>query len=203
MRLRSSLLLPLLAAAPPAHAQVPAATGGWHLGVGVDALRFGHVAVSDAEPGAAAEIRPSNRAALGLGIGRTSGAWELALEGGWAQGEIEIGNDVLTVRDLTSDVTRYRLALAVGRRLATLGAGHLVGVLAPSVDLWTVTGDTRIRGGAETRVLLRVPLGGVELENRIGLGLSGSPIEAADLGDVAEERGLWTFLVGMGVRAGL
>jgi hypothetical protein len=35
------------------------------------------------------------------------------------------------------------------------------------------------------------------------VGLSGSPIEAADLGDVAEERGLWTFLIGLGLRTGL
>jgi hypothetical protein len=203
MPLRFSLLLSLLAAAPPAGAQTPAATNGWHLGAGADALRFGHVAVSDAEPGAAAEVRPSNRAALRLDISRTSGPWDLSLEAAWAEGEIEIGNDVLSVRDLTADVTRYRLSIAVARRLAALGAGRLDWVLAPTIDLWTVTGDTRPRAGAEGRVLLRVPLGGVELENRLGVGLSGSPIEAADLGDVAEERGLWTFLIGMGLRTGL
>ncbi len=76
--------------------------------------------------------------------------------------------------------------------------------LAPTVDLWSVAGEDRVRGGAEFRVLLLVPLGGLSLENRIGLGFSGSPIEGAvDLGDVAEERGLWTFLVGLGLRAGL
>jgi hypothetical protein len=74
--------------------------------VGVDALRFGHVAVSDAEPGAAAEVRPSNRTALRIGVGRVWGPWDLSLEAGWAGGDIEIGNDVLAVRDLTADVTR-------------------------------------------------------------------------------------------------
>ena len=44
---------------------------------------------------------------------------------------------------------------------------------------------------------VRVPLGGVELENRIGFGLSGNPIEASDLGDVADLRGLRTLLMGI------
>jgi hypothetical protein len=203
MRLHFSLLIALLAAAPPSAAQTPAVQDGWHLGGGVDALRFGHVAVSDAVPGAAAEVRPSGRAALRLAVGRTAGLWDVSLEAGWAEGQIEIGNDILSVRDLTSEVTRYRLGLAVGRRLAALGTGWLGFELAPTVDLWSVAGESRVRGGAEGRVLLRVPLGAVDLENRIGVGLSGSPIEASDLGPVAEERGLWTFLIGLGLRTGL
>ena len=203
MRLRFSLLLSLLAAAPPTAAQAPTVHDGWHLGGGVDELRFGQVAVSDAEPGAAAEVRPSSRAALRLTVGRTAGSWDLSFEAGWAEGEIEIGNDVLSVRDLTSEVTRYRLSLGVTRRLTVLSANRLGVELTPTVDLWSVVGDTRARAGAEGRILLLVPLGAVDLENRIGIGYSGSPIEASDLGDVAEERGLWTLLVGMGVRTGL
>jgi hypothetical protein len=204
MRLRFSLLIPLLAAAPPTAAQAPAMHDGWHLGGGVDALRFGHVAVSDAEPGAAAKVRPSARTALHLEIGRMTGPWDVSLEANWAGGHIEVGNDALSVRDLTSDVTRYRLSLAVGHRLRELGANRLGLELAPTVDLWSVAGEDRVRGGAEVRALLLVPLGAIDLENRIGLGFSGSPIEGAvDLGDVAEERGLWTFLVGLGLRAGL
>ncbi|HEY7505107.1 MAG TPA: hypothetical protein VH700_13475 [Gemmatimonadales bacterium] len=203
MRLCFSLLISLLAAAPPTAAQTLAEEDGWHLGGGVDALRFGHVAVSDGQPGAGARVRPSSRAGLRLGVGRTAGPWDLAAEAGWAEGEIEIGNDVLSVRDLTSDVTRYRLSLAVGHRLATVGTGRLVVELAPTMDLWSVTGDGRPRAGAEGRLVLRLPLGALELENRIGAGLSGSPIEASDIGQVAEERGLWTFLFGVGLRTGL
>ncbi len=203
MRLSSSLLLSLLAAAPPSAAQAPPAQDGWHLGGGVDALRFGHVAVSEAEPGLAAEVRPSSRAALRLVVGRKTGLWDVSLEAGWAEGNIQAGNDVVSVQDLTSDVTRYRLALAVGRELGTLGTGRLGAELAPAADLWSVTGESRVRAGVEGRVVLLVPLGGVSLENRIGVGFSGSPIEASDLGQVAEERGLWTLLVGLGLRTGL
>ena len=203
MRLYFSLLIPLLAATPPTAAQTPAVEDGWHLGGGVDALRFGQVAVSDAEPGAAAKVRPSGRGGLRLGVGRTAGLWDVSLEVGWAEGEIEIGNDVLSVRDLTADVTRYRLSLAVGHRITTIETGRLGFELAPTLDLWSVTGESRPRAGAEGRLVLRLPLGAVDLENRIGVGLSGSPIEASDLGQVAEERGLWTLLVGLGLRTGL
>jgi hypothetical protein len=200
VRLSFSLLIALLAAAPPTVAQNPAVHDGWYLGGGVDALRFGHVAVSEAEPGLAAEVRPSGRAALRLAVGRAMGAWAVSLESGWAGGNIEIGNDVVSVRDLTSDVSRYRLALPVGRRLTAVGTGRLDFELVPTADVWSVTGDTRVRAGAEGRILLLVPLGAVSLENRIGVGYSGSPIEASDLGRTAEERGLWTFLVGIGLR---
>jgi hypothetical protein len=131
------------------------------------------------------------------------GPWAVSLEAGWAGGNIEIGNDVVSVRDLTSHVSRYRLALPVGRRFTAVGTGRLGFELAPTADVWSVTGDTRARAGAEGRVLLLVPLGGVSLENRIGVGYSASPIEASDLGQVAEQRGLWTFLIGLGLRTGL
>jgi hypothetical protein len=203
MRLSFALLLALLAAPPPTAAQTPAVHDGWYLGGGVDALRFGHVAVSEAEPELAAEVRPSGRAALRLAVCRMVGAWAVSLEAGWAGGNVEIGNDVVSVQDLTSNVTRYRLALSVGRRLTAVGTGRLDLELAPTADVWSVTGEARARAGAEGRFLLLVPLGAVSLENRIGVGYSGSPIEASDLGQVAEERGLWTLLIGVGLRTGL
>lgn len=203
MRLRPSLLIALLAATPPLAAQTPAARSGWHLGGGVDALHFGPVAVGLAQAGVAAELRPSGRAAARIVVGRAAGLWNLSVEAGWADGHIEAGNDLLSVHDLTSDVSRYRLSPSVGRRLTATGVGALSVELAPTLDLWSVDGESRVRAGAEARLVLRVPLGSVELENRIGFGLSGSPVEAADVGQVADERGLRTLLIGLGLRAGL
>lgn len=195
-----SFLLSLLAATPPTAAQAPADDTGWHLGGGVEALRFGHVAVSEAVPGAAAEVRPSGRPAVYLSVGRRFGSWGLDLEAGWAGGHIEAGNDVLSIQDRTSDVTRYRVAVSIARRVAEAGNGVIALALAPTLDVWAVGGDTRVRAGAEGRLVLSVPLGAVELENRIGIGFSGNPIEAADLGEVADLRGLRTVLVGVGLR---
>jgi hypothetical protein len=200
MRLHTSLLLSLLAAAPPIAAQMPADNTGWHLGGGVEAVRFGHVAVSAAAPGVAAEIRPSGRPALHISVGRRYGSWGLELEIGWAGGHIEAGNDALVIQDRTSDVSRYRLAIGITRRVASAGSGVIAVALAPTLDLWVVDGESRVRAGAEGRLVLRVPLGAVELENRIGLGLSGNPIEASDIGEVSDLRGLRTVLVGVGLR---
>ena len=200
MRLHSSFLLSLLAAAPPTAAQMPADDTGWHLGGGVEAVRFGHVATSEAAPGVAAEVRPSGRPAFHLSVGRQYGAWGLDLEAGWAGGHIEAGNDAISIQDRTSSVSRYRLAVGITRRLAAAGSGAIAIALAPTLDLWAVDGDSRVRAGTEVRLVLRVPLGPVELENRIGVGLSGNPIEAADIGEVSDLRGLRTVLVGVGLR---
>ena len=202
MRLHPSLLLSLLAAAPPIAAQMPADDTGWHLGGGVEAVRFGHVAVSKAAPGVAAEVRPSGRPAVHLSVGRKYGPWGLDLEAGWAGGHIEAGNDALFIQDRTSDVSRYRLAVGIARRVASAGSGVIAVALAPTLDLWAVDGDGRLCAGAEGRLVLRVPLGAVELENRLGLGLSGNPIEATDIGEVSDLRGLRTVLVGVGLRFG-
>jgi hypothetical protein len=200
MRLHPSFLFSLLTAAPPIAAQRPADGTGWHLGGGVEAVRFGHVAVSDAAPGVAAEVRPSGRPAVHLSVGRKYGAWGLELEAGWAGGHIEAGNDAVSLQDRTSDVSRYRVTIGIARRVAAAGSGALAVALAPTLDLWVVNGDSRVRAGAEGRLMLRVPLGAVELENRIGVGFSGNPIEAADIGEVSDLRGLRTVLVGVGLR---
>jgi hypothetical protein len=205
MRLSFPLPLPLalLAAAPPTAAQTPAVHDRWHLGAGADALRFGHVVVSRAEPGAAAELRPSSRLAFHLGVRRSVGPWGVFGEAGLAAGHIEARNEVIAISDLTADVSRYRLALGVSRRVIAVGTGELGAELAPTLDLWSVDGESRVRAGAEGRLVLRVPFGAWEVENRLGIGLSGSPIEAADVGDVAEERDLRTVMIGVGLRTGL
>jgi hypothetical protein len=200
MRLHPVVLVSFLAAAPPIAAQMPADDTRWHLGGGVEAVRFGHVAVSEAAPGVAAEVRPSSRPAVHLSVGRKYGAWGLDLEAGWAGGHIEAGNDALSIQDRTSDVTRYRLAIGIARRIAASGSGVLAIALAPTLDLWAVDGDSRVRAGAEARLVLHVPLGAVELENRIGVGLSGNPIEATDIGEVSDLRGLRTVFLGLGLR---
>jgi hypothetical protein len=200
MRLHHSILLSLLMAARPTAAQSPTATFGWHLGGGIEAVRFGHVAVSQAVPGVPAEVRPTPRPALHLSVGRAVGAWRVDLETGWAGGYLEAGNDVLSVQDKGAQVSRYRLGLGVARRIATTGSGAIELALVPTLDLWSVDGDGRVRAGAEGRMVVRVPLGAVELENRLSAGLSGNPIQAEDLGDVSDLRGLRALSVGIGLR---
>ncbi len=148
----------------------------------------------------AAEVRPSGRPAIHLSVGREYRSWRLDLEAGWAGGHIEAGNDALSIQDRTSDVSRYRLAIGIARRIASAGNGTIGVALAPTLDLWAVDGDSRVRAGAEGRLVLRVPLGSVELENRIGVGFSGNPIDATDIGAVSDLRGLRTLFMGVGLR---
>jgi len=203
MRLHRSVLFSLLAAAPPIAAQTPAGHPGWYLGGGAEAIRFAHVAVSQAAPGVAAEIRPSARPGVYVAVGRAVGPWGLELEAGWAGGHIEVGNDVVSVQDRQSDVSRYRLAIGIARRIAAAGSGVVEVALAPTLDLWSLEGDGRLRAGAEVRLAVRVPLGTVELENRLSAGLSGNPIEEEVIGEVSDLRGLRTLSVGIGLRFGL
>lgn len=200
MRLHRGILLSLLACASPTAAQSPAGHPGWHVGGGVEALRFAHVAVSQAAPGVAAKVRPSARPAVHLAIGRGVGPWGLELEAGWAGGHVEIGNEVVSVQDRQADVSRYRVALAIARRIASTGSGFIEAALAPTLDVWSVQGDGRARAGAEGRLILRALLGAIELENRLSAGLSGSPIVAEDIGEVSDLRGLQTLSVGIGLR---
>jgi hypothetical protein len=179
---------------------VPADGSGWHLGGGVEVVRFGHVAVSEAAPEVAAEVRPTARPAFHLSAGRNFGSWRLGVEAGWAGGHIEAGNDAVSIQDRMADVSRYRFALGLARHLAAAGNGVVEVSLAPTLDLWAVDGDSRVRAGVEARVAIRVPLGHVELENRIGAGLSGNPVEAADIGQVSDLRGLRSLFVGLGLR---
>jgi hypothetical protein len=203
MLVRPTLLIALLAASPPVAAQTRAVDHGWYLGGGVDALRFGRAVVTDGPSGQPVELRPSGRVAFNAGIGRSLGVWDVRVEVGLAEGHIEGKNDVVAIRDLTAAVSRYRLALGIFRRILPVADGELGLELAPTLDLWSVTGEDRVRGGAEGRLILRAPLGSWDLEQRIGFGISGSPIEAADVGDPADQRAQRTFSIGLGVRTGL
>jgi hypothetical protein len=166
-----------------AFAQAPVWASGWWLSVGADGMRFGSVATSIPAPQEPeASLRPSGRTGLHAAVARGFGAWRAQFELGWALGEAEAGTEMVAVRDKTLDLSRYRLATGVERRLAGIGGGELAIALSPTLDLWRAAGDNHARLGAEARVALRLPLGGLALENRLSAGLSGSPLDAQDLG---------------------
>jgi hypothetical protein len=198
------LWIPFLIALPAAGAaQDFPAPSPWTLTVGGDGIRFGPVARDALAPAESAlDLRPSARAGLRATLARAFGGWRVQLEAGWAGGGAEVANETVAVRDKTLDLSRYRIATALERRLAVLGAGELTGALAPALDLWQADGNTRQRFGLEVRLAVRVPLGKLGLENRVALGFSGSPLDAEDLGDGFESEGLrWlAFGVGLSVR---
>jgi hypothetical protein len=198
MPLPCRLLVLLLLFAGPLPAQSPA---GWTLTVGLDGLRFATAAEDTVTPGGAAvSLRPSGRIGGRVGLQRRIGGWGLGVLLGWAAGEVEASNEAVAIRDRTADLSRYRVALALERRVASVGAGTLAVAVSPGLDLWTVEGNTRTRAGAEAWVALRLPVGRVEVEQRLAFGLSGSPIEQADVGEEFDLRALRTLVFGVGVR---
>jgi hypothetical protein len=132
-------------------------------------------------------------------VARGFGDWRAQLELGLALGEAEAENDAVAVRDKTLDLSRYRLAPGVERRLTRVGAGELTAGVATTLDLWRASGNTRPRLGAEGRVALKLPLGKLALENRLAFGLSGSPLDAEDLGDGFERSVLSWLAFGVGL----
>ena len=176
----------------------------WHLSLAAEGLRFSTAAVdTSAPPDLRASLRPTSRAGAQIGLDRAAGPWEAGISAGYAAGQVEIYNRSVKVVDRTAPITRYRLAASVGRALAPVGSGRLVARTGPTADLWAVDGDHRMKIGIETSLALRLPLGPLELENRITLGISGSPIDQADIGGGGATRSLRSLAFGVGLRAPL
>jgi hypothetical protein len=176
----------------------PQWAGGWWLALGGDGTWFSSIAnTTGAPPEAVADIRPTRRTGVRVAVARGFGSWRGQVEVGWAQGDAEAGNETVSVRDKTLDLSRYRLAPGVERRVAGVGAGELALGLAVPLDLWHASSNTRARLGAEGRVALRLPLGKLGLENRLAFGLSGSPLDAEDLGDGFERSSLTWLAFGV------
>jgi hypothetical protein len=191
---RHLLILLVIGVPSAALAQSPRAApwaGGWWLALGAEGVRFSAIASStDGPPDAAAHLRPSRRTGVHLALAKGLGSWRAQLEAGWAQGGAEAGNESLAVRDKSLDLSRYRLAPGVERRVVVVGTGELALALAATFDLWRADGNTRPRVGGEGRVALRLPLGRVALENRLTAGVSGSPLDAEDVGEGFERTAL-------------
>jgi hypothetical protein len=184
----------------PLRAQT-AAPSRWSLTLAVEGLRFGQAARERLD-GSRTEIglRPSGRVGGHLTLERSFGPWRMQLEVGWAGGDAEAANEAVAIRDKTLELSRYRIAPAVERRLAALGTGELVVGLAPTMDIWRTGGDTRPRLGLESRAAARLPLGRAALENRVAFGLSRGPLVMDDLEEGFELRTLRALAFAVGLR---
>lgn len=200
MRLFLAALL-LAVVSPPGAAQGVPRPRGWSVAVGAERIRFNSVARDTAAPAEQeAELRPSSRGGLRITLDRAFGPWRVQLEAGWAEGATDIALGSLVVNDETLDLSRYRLAPGVERKLTGVGSGELAAALVPTLDLWRVDGQSRLRPGLEGRLTVRVPLGAVELENRLAAGLSGGPLDFDDLGEDFERYTLRTVTFGAAIR---
>lgn len=198
---RTALALAVALAPASLAAQIPTRPN-WSLTLAADGIRFGQAA-RERENSRPIGLRPSGRIGSRVTLERSIGAWRAQMEVGWAAGHAEAATDAVAVRDKTLDLSRLRLAPTLERRVAAPAAGELAIGLAPTLDLWRVDGDTRLRPGLEARAAVRVPLGRVALENRLALGVSRSPLELEELEDGFELRILRALTLGIGLRVPL
>ena len=176
----------------------------WSVTLALEGVRFAAAARDTAAPAAsAADLRPSGRVGVRLALRRAIGGWGVELAAGWAQGNVEAANEAVAIRDRTADLSRYRLAPGVERVLGRLGGGELALGASPTLDLWSLDGDTRLRVGAECGLALRLPVGRASVENRISVGVSASPLEVSDLGQEFELGRLRAVAFSVGVRVPL
>jgi hypothetical protein len=197
MRACRRLLFVLVVWAGPMRAQ---SSGGWTVTAGLEGSRFATTArdttsLSDA----AVQLRPSGRIGVRVAVQRRIGSWAVGAVLGWAEGDAEASNGAVAIRDRTVDLSRYRVAVGFERTVARMGAAALAVELSPTLDLWTVAGESRTCPGVETGLMLRMPLGGVAAEQRLALGLSASPLNAGDVGEGFELRTLSavSYMVGL------
>jgi hypothetical protein len=178
--------------------------GRWRLGMLVESLHFSRGLIDGSAPSSdAAGLRPAGSLALEIALARAGHAWRAELSAGWAGVRPQADNDNVAITDKTARLTRWRLGAAAEHRLCAVGAGSLTVAGGPTLDWWRITGESRVRLGGQAGIALRLPLSGWELENRLGLGLSGSPFIPEDAGPDFETRALVGLFLGMGVRAPL
>jgi hypothetical protein len=204
MRLPPCLIATILAIPGTGSAQaVP--SRGWELGVLLESVRFSRGLVDAAAPSedVAAGLRPASGTSIALTLARGGTAWRGEVVAGWAGMRPQADNASVAVLDRSTRLTRRRLGAAVERRLFAIGAGSLNLGAGPTLDWWRVIGEDRVRFGGAALAALRLPLGTWALENRLGVGVSGSPFVSEDAGETYETRTLVSVTLGIVVRAPL
>ena len=204
MRLPPWLIATTLLVLPTIGLAQAVAPPGWQLGILLESVRFSRGLVDAASPSdIAAGLRPSAGTALALTLARSGAAWRGELVAGWAGMRPQADNESVAVLDRTTHLTRMRLGAALERSLFGIGASSLALGAGPTLDWWRVVGEDRVRVGGAALVALRLPLGTWMLENRLGLGVSGSPFVPEDVGETYETRMLVSVTLGLAVRAPL
>jgi hypothetical protein len=204
MRLPPCLIAAILAIPVTGSAQV-VPSPGWELGVLLESVRFSRGLVDAAAPSedVAAGLRPASGTSIALTLARGGAAWRGELVAGWAGMRPQADNASVAVLDRTTRLTRWRLGAGVTRRLLGIAAGSLNLGAGPTLDWWRVIGEDRVRFGGAALAALRLPLGTWAMENRLGVGVSGSPFVSEDAGETYETRTLVSVTLGVVIRAPL
>lgn len=195
-----SLIVTILLCAPGVAGTLPAQTpeGGWSLRLGAAREVFsGASSDTTTIPGEEVEVTPAPRLTIEAGASRRLGAWEIRVTGGYAAGGLRAKTGALLLDDRTGDVKRFRAALLLGRRMASLGPTGLLLLAGPAVDYWQASGiSDRTTVTGRVGLSLSVPLGGVSFANTLLFGFGGSPFPRDGLAPEARVKSLHSWSVG-------
>ena len=174
---------------------------GWSLQVGIAHESFAGGSEDTTIAGTRVEVFPSGRAGYEAAVGWRRRGWDVGLALGYSNGNLTADAKSLAAVDKSGGVKRYRAGLTLARRVAQLGAGSLSLSAGPTLDHWDLTGiGTRTTFGARGGLLLRFPLGRLELENAVIYGLSASPFNQEDVAPSGRLKTLRAFSFGAGLR---
>jgi len=147
------------------------------------------------------EVAPAPRLALEAGASRALGAWEVEASLGYASGNLRARTDDVVLDDRSGGVVRYRLGLALSRRLLTVAPASLHAMVGPVLDRWeTADLGGRTVPGARIGASLRFTLGRVGIENALRFAAGGSPFDRSRLPPGVVLRPLTAWSVGVGLR---
>ena len=156
-------------------------------------------------PGAVISLQPGNHLGVSVSLARRIGLWELALGLGYLTTNLEADGDGVNLLYETEPWRRLRAELLLARRLVRLGQGALLLSAGPTLDSWeTGSFEGSVVAGGRAQLSLVLPLGGrLSLENRAGIGWSGSPFTENDTPAGVERKSLRTLELGAGLRVRL
>ncbi|HSE45268.1 MAG TPA: hypothetical protein VLA89_08050, partial [Gemmatimonadales bacterium] len=147
------------------------------------------------------EVRPSNSIGFELGLARRWDAWEGRLDLGYARGSLYGESNDAAIKDKTTRSLRLRASFTIARRIVSFEGSRLQLEAGPTFDYWdTETLSQRGSVGGRVGLSLLMPLGGMILENNVGLGISASPFSENDIPAGARMKTFTTFSVGAGLR---
>ena len=194
-----SLLLPALS---PGQSTAQQGSSGWaiHISLGRDAFGGGSLD-SVTLASVPVEVTPAPRLAFEAGTSRALGAWEIEASAGYASGNLRARTDEAVLDDRSGGVVRYRLGLAVARRVMTFAPASVHLLVGPVLDRWeTAELGGRTVPGARIGASLRFALGRLSVENALLFTVGGSPFDRRALPTGVILRPLTTWSVGAGLR---
>ncbi|HET7109319.1 MAG TPA: hypothetical protein VFI41_00490 [Gemmatimonadales bacterium] len=198
MNKRASVCAALfLLAAPKSGAAQQAA--GWAISGSVAQTWFSHAAT-----GESTDFGPSPGLTVGVGFTRHFAKWEASLVADNAPSVLRASDSVSVLQISALSFGRTGLAFLLGRTLSRAGSASVIAGAGVRLDAWSLPEEEhRWRAGGEVHAALRFDAGALAIENRLTVGLSGSPFDAADLPGGYRRETLKWMEVGLGVRVGL